>query len=75
MENKKEKTSKLNNIKLTNSIALGILSKLLGSFPIENIKKAYEKILSNKTDLIQKNIEAFMLGFNYINEESNDGRN
>lgn len=60
---------KLGNIKTANSIALGVLSKLLGSFPIENVKKAYEKILAGKTELIQKNIEAFLLGFNFIQEE------
>lgn len=60
---------KLGNIKTANSIALGVLSKLLGSFPIENVKKAYEKILADKTELIQKNIEAFILGFNFIQEE------
>ena len=36
---------------------------------MENVKKAYEKVLSNKAELIQKNIEAFLLGFNYIQEE------
>jgi len=60
---------KLGNIKTANSIALGVLSKIIGSLQIENVKKAYEKVLSNKADLIQKNIEAFMLGFNYSHEE------
>ena len=60
-----QEAQKLGNIRMTNSIALGILSRLLGNFPIENVKKAYEKILSNKTGLIQKNIEAYLFGFNY----------
>ena len=54
---------------MTNSIALGILSKITETFPIENVKKAYEKILSGKTELIQKNIEAFLFGQNNIKEE------
>ncbi|MBQ8847706.1 MAG: 2-oxoacid:acceptor oxidoreductase family protein [Candidatus Gastranaerophilales bacterium] len=57
---------KLGNIKMTNSIALGILSKLIGELSIDNIKKAYERILKNKTELIQKNIEAYLFGFNSI---------
>ncbi len=59
---------KLGNIKTTNSIALGILSKLLGNLSIDNVKKAYEKILKDKKELIQKNIEAYLLGYNYIQE-------
>ena len=61
---------KLGNIKMTNSIALGILSKLTETSPIENVKKAYEKLLNDKTDLIQKNIEAFLLGQNSIKKEA-----
>ncbi|MBQ8635253.1 2-oxoacid:acceptor oxidoreductase family protein [bacterium] len=63
-----QEAQKLGNIKMTNSIALGILSKLLGDFPIENVKKAYEKILSNKTELIQKNIDAYNFGLNYAHK-------
>lgn len=65
-----EEAVKLGNIKITNSIALGILSKLSGSFSIENVKKGYEKVLKNKTELIQKNIEAYLMGYNYIQEET-----
>lgn len=61
---------KLGNIKIANSIALGILAKLLDNFQIENVKKAYEKILAGKTELIQKNIEAYLFGYNYIQEEN-----
>lgn len=59
---------KLGNIKMTNSIALGVLAKII-NMNIENVKKAYEKILKNKTELIQKNIEAYLLGYNYIQEK------
>ena len=59
---------KLGNVKIANSIALGILSKITGNFSIENVKKAYEKILKDKKDLIQKNIEAYFIGYNYIQE-------
>lgn len=54
---------KLGNIKMTNSIALGLLAKLLGGFSTQNLKKVYEKILHNKTELVEKNIEAFLHGF------------
>ena len=60
---------KLGNIKVANSIALGIISKLMGNFPLETVKKVYEKILKNKAELVEKNIEAFLLGFNMANEE------
>jgi len=59
---------KLGNIKIANSIALGVLSKILGVFSIENVKTAYEKNLKNKTELIQKNIEAYLFGLNLIQE-------
>ena len=58
----------LGNIKMTNSIALGILSKIIGNFPIENVKKAYESVLKNKKELIQKNIEAYQIGTKYAPE-------
>ena len=58
----------LGNIKVANSIALGILSKIIGNFPIENVKKAYQNILKSKTELIQKNIEAYLIGLKYAQE-------
>ena len=64
-----QEAQKLGNIKFANSIALGVLAKLSGNFQIEIVKKAYEKILTGKTELVQKNIEAFKLGFNYPLEE------
>lgn len=60
---------KLGNIKTANSIALGVLSKIINNLTLENVKKAYEKILKNKTELIQKNIEAYLIGYNYIQEK------
>lgn len=67
-----QEAQKLGNIKLANSIALGVLSKIMSNFQLENVKKAYEKVLAGKVELIQKNIEAFLLGFNYKYEENND---
>lgn len=64
-----EEAAKLGNIKTANSISLGILSKLLGYFPLENVKEAYAKILKGKNELIQKNLEAYLLGFNYALEK------
>ena len=64
-----QEAQKLGNIKFANSIALGVLAKISGNFQIEIVKKAYEKILTGKTELVQKNIEAFKLGFNYPLEE------
>ena len=64
-----QEAQKLGNIKIANTIALGILSKIAGEFSIENIKKVYEKILKGKTELIQKNIEAYLIGLNYLKEE------
>lgn len=59
---------KLGNIKTTNSIALGIISKITDNFSMEKVKKAYEKILKDKTELIQKNLEAYLIGYNYLQE-------
>ena len=63
-----QEAQKLGNIKVANSIALGILSKVLGSFSFENVKEAYNKSLKNKTSIIQKNIEAYLFGLNLIQE-------
>lgn len=57
---------KLGNIKITNSIALGVLLKVLGGFSYENIKPIFEKLLNNKQHLIEKNLEALRLGLNYV---------
>ena len=60
-----EEAIKLGNIKITNSIALGVLLKALGGFSYENIKPIFEKLLKNKPNMIQKNLEALYLGLNY----------
>ena len=64
-----EIATKLGNIKMANSVALGLLTSLIENFNKSNIKKGYEKVLHNKTELIQKNIEAYNLGFEYKKEE------
>ena len=63
-----QEAQKLGNIKTANSIALGILSKIAGNFSIDNVKIAYEKLLKNKKEIVEKNIEAYLLGYNYIQE-------
>ena len=63
-----EEAMKLGNIKIANSISLGILSKLLGCFSMENVKEAYAKILKGKDELVKKNLEGFLFGFNYLYE-------
>ncbi len=60
---------KLGNIRLTNSIALGLLAKLVDGLSTQNLKKIYEKILHNKPELIEKNIEAFLYGLKQLQEE------
>ncbi len=59
---------KLGNIKMTNSVALGVLAGLLGNFNVEKVKMAYENVLKNKKELVKKNIDAYLLGYNYIQE-------
>ncbi len=61
----------LGNIKVANSIALGILSKITGNFSIETVKQATQNVLKNKQELIQKNIEAYQTGFNYTQKGDN----
>ncbi|MBR2068649.1 MAG: 2-oxoacid:acceptor oxidoreductase family protein [Candidatus Gastranaerophilales bacterium] len=56
----------LGNIKITNSIALGVLLKVLGGFSYDNIKPVFEKLLKNKQNMIQKNLEALKLGLDYV---------
>lgn len=63
-----EQASKLGNIKMANSIALGILGKLLNFSDIQKIQKGFEKVMFNKIELIQKNIEAYTFGFNFTQE-------
>lgn len=63
-----QEAQKLGSVKFTNSIAVGLLSKLTGNFNLESVKKAYNKMLKNKEELIQKNIEAYLLGYNFTLE-------
>ena len=56
----------LGNIKITNSVALGVLLKVLGGFSYEKVKPIFEKLLESKQHLIQKNLEALKLGLNYV---------
>ena len=60
---------KLGNIKMANSIALGLLARLLDGLSTQNLRKVYEKILHNKAELVEKNIEAFLHGFKNLQEE------
>ena len=64
-----EIASNLGNIKMTNSVALGVLTSLIEGFDKEHLQKGYEKVLYNKFNLIEKNIEAYNIGFNYRYEE------
>ena len=57
---------KLGNIKIANSIALGVLLKTIGNFTYENIKPIFEKLLKDKPNLIEKNLEALKIGLNYV---------
>lgn len=56
---------KLNNVKMTNAIALGVLSRILGGFNENSVQKALSYVLKNKNDLVQKNIEAYRIGYSY----------
>ena len=60
---------KLGNIKMANSIALGLLARLLDGLSTQNLRKVYERILHNKAELVEKNIEAFLYGFKNLQEE------
>ena len=55
----------LGNIKIANSVALGVLLKVLGGFTYESVKPIFEKLLASKKHLIEKNLEALYLGLNY----------
>ena len=61
-----EMAHNLGNMRMANSIALGILSKIVGNFPLNNVKHAYEIVMKDKKELIQNNIEAYLLGFKYV---------
>ena len=59
----------IGNIKITNSIALGVLLKVLGGFNYENVKPVFEKLLQNKQNMLQENLEALRLGLNYVSDK------
>ena len=67
-----EDAQKIGSIKIANSIALGILSKILGNFSFDNVKRVYEKVLKDKKELVQKNLEAYKMGLEFaIEKETN----
>lgn len=57
---------KLENIKMSNILALGILSKISGLFSLETLEKALNNVIpAHRKNLIPKNIEALKLGYEY----------
>ncbi|MBQ8668843.1 2-oxoacid:acceptor oxidoreductase family protein [bacterium] len=57
---------KLENIKMSNILALGILSKVSGLFSLEILEKALNNVIpAHRKNLIPKNIEALKLGYEY----------
>ncbi len=57
---------KLENIKMSNILALGILSKVSGLFSLETLEKALNNVIpAHRKNLIPKNIEALKLGYEY----------
>lgn len=57
---------KLGNIKMSNILALGVLSKISKAISLETLEKAlYNVIPPHRAHLIPKNIEALKLGYEY----------
>lgn len=57
---------KLGNVKMSNILALGILSKVSGAVTLETLEKAlYNVIPAHRKNLIPKNVEALKLGYEY----------
>jgi len=57
---------KLGNIKMSNILALGILSSASGLVSLQTLEKAlYNVIPPHRKNLIPKNIEALKLGYEY----------
>lgn len=57
---------KLENIKMSNILALGILSKVSELFSLETLEKALNNVIpAHRKNLIPKNIEALKLGYEY----------
>ena len=57
---------KLGNIKMSNILALGILSKVSGLVSLETLENALNNVIpAHRKNLIPKNIEALKLGYEY----------
>lgn len=57
---------KLGNIKMSNILALGILSKACGLITLDTLEKALNNVIPpHRKNLIPKNIEALKLGYEY----------
>lgn len=57
---------KLENIKMSNILALGILSRISGLVSLETLGKALNNVIPpHRKGLIPKNIEALKLGYEY----------
>lgn len=57
---------KLENTKMSNILALGILSRVSGLFSLETLEKALNNVIpAHRKNLIPKNIEALKLGYEY----------
>ena len=57
---------KLGNIKMSNILALGILSKVSGLISVETLENALSNVIPpHRKQLIPKNIEALKLGYEY----------
>ncbi len=57
---------KLGNIKMSNILALGVLSKVSGLISLEILEKALHNVIpAHRANLIPKNLEALNLGYEY----------
>jgi 2-oxoglutarate ferredoxin oxidoreductase subunit gamma len=57
---------KLGNVKMSNILALGVLSQISGLISLEILEKAlYNVIPPHRKNLIPKNVEALKLGYEY----------
>lgn len=56
----------LGNIKMSNILALGVLSKVSGLVTLEVLEKALNNVIpAHRKNLIPKNVEALKLGYEY----------
>lgn len=57
---------KLENIKMSNILALGILSRVSGLISLETLENALNNVIpSHRKSLIPKNVQALKLGYEY----------